>query len=177
MIHFLERTLFILAAFQPLITFFIGCAAVYVSYITYKNARLAREHTLESQLFSMKRDIRVCCAERINNHSRSLNDLEDGYYQLRLKLHPTFRNANQTVIDFSKLIETKKIDLDNAAKEVSDVISKIPNLFTIKDAEDLLLEEEQKRVESEGDVTFTKSKVQTLSEIILKSNDEFIKRT
>ena len=91
MIHLLERLLVILGALQPLITFLIGCAAVYVSIKTYKNAKMLRKHTESSQLFSLKREIRTCCTEYLNNVSLCLTDLHSELHILQYKLRMTLR--------------------------------------------------------------------------------------
>ena len=57
MIQYLERFLVILGAFQPLITFSIGLAAIYISVITYKNAYLTRKHEELIQLSKIKREL------------------------------------------------------------------------------------------------------------------------
>lgn len=51
MIHYLERFLVILGAFQPFITFLIGCAAVFISVKTYKNARMSRQHVYKVKMW------------------------------------------------------------------------------------------------------------------------------
>ncbi|KPZ56226.1 hypothetical protein AN393_01266 [Pseudoalteromonas sp. P1-25] len=133
MIKLLESFLLILGAFQPLITFLIGCSAVYISVKTYKNSRMSREHEELVQLSKIKRDLYVLISR---------------YHSVHLNLKYKVNSLSSLVFDSNleadnmkcilKLIDTLSDEANkrfkDAEKTYNSKIDYIKNITTINDA-------------------------------------------
>lgn len=73
MIKFIECALIISGYLQPLITMLIGCAAIYISVITFKNAKETRLHNEFLELNTLKRDAIKLISEMTADQTISTN--------------------------------------------------------------------------------------------------------
>lgn len=174
MIEFIEISLIILGAFQPLITFLIGCAAVYISFITYKNAKLAREHTVDCQIFNLKRDIHACCAEYINNASICVGDLEDHLYLLTCKLDSKFKKDDADFHRFTELIKSQEEVLKSVEEQCEKTLLSLSDIDKLNEFEKLLFKIEKKKINSAGVCLYAKNKSLAISQVILMKNEIYL---
>lgn len=108
MIQYIESALIILGAFQPLITFFIGLCAIYISTLTFNNAKIARLHNESCQLFSLKRDCRILLFQIVNTQRKCVQDLEDAFISLKIEIKALSKDDDSVTKVKQFLDEQKK---------------------------------------------------------------------
>ncbi|RZD22824.1 hypothetical protein [Pseudoalteromonas sp. MEBiC 03485] len=151
MIGYLEKFLLILSAFQPLITFFIGCAAVYISVKTYKNARLSREHEELVQLSKIKRDLYIIITRYFSNvlthryNTSSLtelvfnSDLDPEDMENILAFIEELIDSDNKRVKKSEVIYEKKIKYIKEISNINDALEELYHLEGLLIQSDALL--------------------------------------
>jgi len=143
MIHYLERFLVILGAFQPFITFLIGCAAVFISVKTYKNARMSRQHEEFVQLSKIKRDLYVLNSKYYSNFvalenstsrlsellfKADFNDLdEDDLKTISNYIDELTDSASKRLTE-AEIIYEKKVEYINSISTINDALEELYKL-------------------------------------------------
>jgi len=143
MIHYLERFLVILGAFQPFITFLIGCAAVFISVKTYKNARMSRQHEEFVQLSKIKRDLYVLNSKyysnfvTLKNNTTRLSELlfkadfaaldDDDLESITKYIDGLTHSASERLTDAEVTYE-KKVEYINTISTINDALEELYQL-------------------------------------------------
>lgn len=135
MVKFLESFLTVLNAFQPLITFFIGCAAVYISAKTYRNAQLSRLHDVNMQIAGIKRDIIKLLTEYIELQRSNLSEL-NGMRSILSTLK--IDDLQSELMSFDDGVKDMEEHLKSAEIVVGKYITKLEKINEVDSALDLL---------------------------------------
>ena len=152
MIKLLESFLLILNAFQPLITFLIGCSAVYISVKTYKNSRMSREHEELVQLSKIKRDLYVLISRyqsvhltekyKVTSLSNLVFDskLEDDNNKCILEFINTIREKTNKRFKDAEKIYNLKLDCIKSITTINDALEELYHLERLLIQNETLIE-------------------------------------
>ena len=145
MLKYIEFGLQVLSAFQPLITFIIGCLAVFISIKTYGNAKQTREHNELMALNEIKRDIRKLyhqiyneILDQITKNERALKKVQsiiDTHPQLSDELIEPVQDLEWII----KELREREYDCD---KKFLDYLRKNDKFISIHEAVEILFDVE-----------------------------------
>jgi len=123
MIKFIECVLIISGYLQPLVTMFIGGAAIYISHMTFKNAKETRLHNEFLELNTLKRDAIKLISEMTADQTIAVNRVRELCNEAVLIDLDDQENYELLNAEAEKMLEDHVVVYDEAINNLESLIS------------------------------------------------------